>query len=80
MTDDPFAQSLTMWVSVYTMMRMDAGQPLTAFQVLSALLAVMATVLDQYPEDDRAKMALLCNETLLELLEIREPSETPVFN
>lgn len=80
-TDHPFAQSLTMWVSVYSMMRMDAGQPMTAFEILSALLAVAAEVIDRCPEEARPAMLQASTETLEQLCALEaEPAEPTVLN
>lgn len=71
MSDDgeTFNTHLALYVSAYSVSRMASGRPMTAVEIIAALLSMVSSVIDQCPLEARPALLEASHSTLDTLVE-----------
>lgn len=75
-----FGEHLALYISAYSVSRMEIGHPMTDVEILSALIAMAANVLTQGPPGDyRAAVLKATHQSLDALCEESPDRESEVY-
>jgi hypothetical protein len=67
---ETFNEHLALYVSAYSVARMASGRPMTAVEIIAALLSMVSSVIDQCPLEARPALLEASHSTLDTLAEL----------